>query len=165
MLDTVKENQTLVSRETFARHFAELFNFATAAEIARRIGVPHATVSNYLKGRLPSPEVLIKIANETSVSLNWLLAGVGAKFVTTAAAPLDTTPAMDTQTYTIFNEEALAIFIRRIAREELEDAIRQEYYADARTNIRDFEPVNRELVEDLGEIADERSRGKKKKKA
>ena len=52
------------------------------ADIARRIGVPHATIRNYFQGRLPAPEVLIKIANETNVSLNWLLTGDGQMYVT-----------------------------------------------------------------------------------
>lgn len=47
------------------------------ADVARLIGVPHATVRNYYQGRMPAPEVLIKIANQTHVSLNWLLAGSG----------------------------------------------------------------------------------------
>lgn len=51
------------------------------AEIARRIGVPHATVRNYFQGRMPAPEVLIKIANDTNVSLNWLLTGKGEMFL------------------------------------------------------------------------------------
>lgn len=47
------------------------------AEIARRLNLPHATIRNYFGGRLPSPDVLIMIANETNVSLNWLLTGSG----------------------------------------------------------------------------------------
>jgi len=48
------------------------------ADVARRLDLPHATVRNYFKeGRLPAPEVLIKIARETGVSLNWLLLGTG----------------------------------------------------------------------------------------
>ena len=48
------------------------------ADVARRLKIPHATVRNYYKeGRLPAPEVLIKIARETGVSLNWLLTGSG----------------------------------------------------------------------------------------
>lgn len=47
------------------------------ATVAKRLGVPHATVRNYYMGRLPAPDVLIKIALETNVSLNWLLAGQG----------------------------------------------------------------------------------------
>lgn len=66
--------------EDFTERLKAAFDFATMAEIARRIGVPHATVRNYFRGRMPAPEVLIKIANETSVSLNWLLIGVGEMY-------------------------------------------------------------------------------------
>ena len=66
---------------TFPQRLSEAFEFATMAEIARRIGVPHATIRNYFQGRLPAPEVLIKIANETNVSLNWLLSGAGAMYL------------------------------------------------------------------------------------
>lgn len=51
------------------------------AAIARRLGLPHATVRNYFNGRLPAPDVLIKIGNETSVSLNWLLTGAGDMYL------------------------------------------------------------------------------------
>ena len=50
------------------------------AEIARRIDVPHATIRNYFAGRLPAPEVLIKIARATNISLNWLLMGAGEMY-------------------------------------------------------------------------------------
>ncbi|HQY68728.1 MAG TPA: helix-turn-helix domain-containing protein [Pyrinomonadaceae bacterium] len=53
------------------------FDHASMADVARRLGIPHATVRNYYQGRMPAPEVLIKIANETNVSLNWLLIGTG----------------------------------------------------------------------------------------
>jgi len=65
----------------FSERLGEAFDNATMAVIARRLGVPHATVRNYFGGRMPSPEVLIKIARETNVSLNWLLTGVGERFV------------------------------------------------------------------------------------
>ena len=42
--------------------------------------LPHATIRNYFGGRLPSPEVLIKIAEATNVSLNWLLTGKGEMY-------------------------------------------------------------------------------------
>lgn len=72
----------------FQERLKQAFDFATMAEIARRIGVPHATVRNYFGGRMPAPEVLIKIANETHVSLNWLLIGTGEMYVG-GARPLD----------------------------------------------------------------------------
>ncbi len=56
------------------------FENASMADVARRLGVPHATVRNYYQGRMPAPEVLIKIARETRISLNWLLDGTGEMY-------------------------------------------------------------------------------------
>lgn len=61
----------------FIERLHKAFDNASMADVARRLNIPHATVRNYYQGRLPAPEVLIKIANETSVSLNWLLTGKG----------------------------------------------------------------------------------------
>lgn len=62
----------------FINRLDEAFEYGSMADVARRLGIPHATVRNYYKeGRLPAPEVLIKIANQTNVSLNWLLTGKG----------------------------------------------------------------------------------------
>lgn len=68
------ENQDFVERLKHA------FEGATMAVVAKRLGIPHATVRNYYNGRLPAPEVLIKIASSTGVSLNWLLLGRGEMF-------------------------------------------------------------------------------------
>lgn len=67
--------------EDFTERLRQAFGFATMAVIARRLGIPHATVRNYFRGRMPASEVLIKIANETNVSLNWLLIGTGEMYV------------------------------------------------------------------------------------
>lgn len=48
----------------------------TVADVARKLQVPHPTARNYVQeGRLPSAEILIRIAEETNVSLDWLLLG------------------------------------------------------------------------------------------
>ncbi|MGI8409353.1 MAG: helix-turn-helix domain-containing protein [Pyrinomonadaceae bacterium] len=70
--------------DIFEDRLKQAFNFETMAVIARRLGIPHATVRNYFRGRMPAPDVLIKIANETNVSLNWLLIGSGEMFVNDA---------------------------------------------------------------------------------
>jgi AcrR family transcriptional regulator len=72
----------------FTERLKAAFDNATMAEIARRLNVPHATIRNYFQGRMPAPEVLIKIANETNVSLNWLLAGTGEMYLR-GREPLD----------------------------------------------------------------------------
>jgi len=64
----------------FVTRLSSAFNNESMADVARRLKVPHASVRNYFQGRLPAPEVLIKIANETGVSLNWLLMGSGEKY-------------------------------------------------------------------------------------
>lgn len=65
----------------FSDRLSKAFDGASMADIARKISVPHATIRNYFGGRLPSPEVLIKIASETNVSLNWLLLGTGEMYI------------------------------------------------------------------------------------
>lgn len=64
----------------FIERLHKAFDNASMADVARRLKIPHATVRNYYQGRLPAPEVLMKIANETGVSLNWLLIGTGDKY-------------------------------------------------------------------------------------
>ena len=64
----------------FVDRLRAAFGDASMAVVARRLGIPHATVRNYYQGRLPAPEVLIKIAAETGISLNWLLMGTGEMF-------------------------------------------------------------------------------------
>ncbi|MEO6655786.1 MAG: helix-turn-helix domain-containing protein, partial [Pyrinomonadaceae bacterium] len=64
----------------FILRLNEAFDKESMADVARRLKIPHATVRNYYQGRLPAPDVLIKIAKETGVSLNWLLIGTGDKY-------------------------------------------------------------------------------------
>ncbi len=66
--------------EGFQERLKKMFDYGSMADIARIIEVPHATVRNYFAGRLPAPEVLIKIANATNISLNWLLLGQGEMY-------------------------------------------------------------------------------------
>jgi len=66
----------------FSSRLKKVFEFATMSEVGKRLNVPHATVRNYYLGRLPAPDILIKIANETGVSLTWLLTGKGDMFAT-----------------------------------------------------------------------------------
>ena len=64
----------------FIERLDTAFDRESMADVARRLKIPHATVRNYYQGRLPAPEVLIKIATETGVSLNWLLTGLGDRY-------------------------------------------------------------------------------------
>lgn len=70
--------------EDFTKRLRQIFNDASMAEIARMLDLPHATIRNYFGGRLPAPDVLIRIAAETNVSLNWLLTGKGEMYAGSA---------------------------------------------------------------------------------
>ena len=74
--------------DAFTERLKRTFDFASMAEIARRIDVPHATIRNYFQGRMPASDVLIKIANQTHVSLNWLLTGSGEMYLS-GSKPFD----------------------------------------------------------------------------
>lgn len=72
----------------FTERLRQAFDFVSMADIARQIDVPHATIRNYFQGRMPAPDVLIKIANQTHVSLTWLLTGTGPMFLS-GTRPID----------------------------------------------------------------------------
>jgi len=76
-----QKSATDVSPLTFADRFQQVFPGLSVAEIARKLEVPHATARNYKRGRIPATEILIRLASETDVSLNWLLTGEGPQSV------------------------------------------------------------------------------------
>lgn len=50
---------------------------------AEKAGIKQATFHNYLKkGRLPTADTLNNICNTYGVNLNWLIAGIGNKYLT-----------------------------------------------------------------------------------
>ena len=67
----------------FVDRLMKVFDGARMSDVARRLDIPHATVRKYYHGRLPAPDVLIKIARQTGVSLNWLLLGTGEMYAGT----------------------------------------------------------------------------------
>jgi hypothetical protein len=64
----------------FVERFIEACGTDKPAAIADLLGMRYQSVRNYLKGRLPSAEVLITISNKTLYSIDWLLTGRGKKF-------------------------------------------------------------------------------------
>lgn len=64
-----------MEKTTFGQRLKLAFNNAKNAEIARKIGVGETAVTNYLAGRVPDAEKLIKIRQSTNCDLNWLLTG------------------------------------------------------------------------------------------
>lgn len=61
----------------FAKRLREALNGESVNSFARRCEIPEATMRNYFKSRIPDAEVALKIADEASVSLEWLISGRG----------------------------------------------------------------------------------------
>lgn len=90
----------------FGERLREAFKGAGNSEIARQLGLTPSALTNYMKGRLPPPEVLLTIAELTDCSIHWLLTGEGEadldplrflddrtrSTVQTVASKLDMTP-------------------------------------------------------------------------
>ncbi len=51
-------------------------------KFAEKTGVNQTTFHNYLKGRLPKADALESICKVYNVNLNWLVAGIGPKYLT-----------------------------------------------------------------------------------
>src|SRR4051812_15656520 len=64
----------------FVARFVEACGTDKPAAIAELLGMRYQSVRNYLKGRLPSADVLVTISNHTLCSIDWLLTGRGKKF-------------------------------------------------------------------------------------
>jgi hypothetical protein len=71
------ENEKL----SFVERFTEVCGSAEPAKIQRLLDISYQAAKNYLQGRLPDSYVLRTIAERTPYSINWLLTGVGDKFV------------------------------------------------------------------------------------
>ena len=49
------------------------------SKFARTIGELRQTIDNYLRGRMPSADFLIRLAEKKDININWLLTGKGPK--------------------------------------------------------------------------------------
>ena len=73
------------SVDTFGGRLRKAFSGSTNREIADKLGVSKSAVTNYIQGRIPSPETLAAIAELTGCSLHWLITGNGSQFVNAEA--------------------------------------------------------------------------------
>ena len=48
---------------------------------AAKAGIPHSTFQNYIHGRTPHVDHLLRIHDKFQVSMDWLLAGIGEPFL------------------------------------------------------------------------------------
>ena len=63
-------------------------------KFAKLCGIPQGTLHGYKKGKVPSPEYLVRIREECGVSIDWFLTGIGQKYISanTEGGPCDPDP-------------------------------------------------------------------------
>jgi chromosome partitioning protein len=74
ILQTVKSSE---KQSSFGIRLKKAFHGAQNKEIAVRLGVSNAAVTTYVQGRIPPPDVLLRIHRLTGCSLHWLMTGEG----------------------------------------------------------------------------------------
>lgn len=75
------DKSTNVENCPFIDRFIEVCESDKAVKIKQLLNISDQAARNYLSGRLPTPEILITIADQTPYSIHWLLTGRGRKFV------------------------------------------------------------------------------------
>jgi hypothetical protein len=76
------------------------------------LNITYQAAKNYLNGRLPNAEILIRLAEVREYSLHWLLTGAGEKFVRVKATT-GTPPAPD----------QMRDFVREVCAEMLDERL------------------------------------------
>jgi hypothetical protein len=94
---------TNVESSAFVNRLIEACGSEQPAKIARLLNVSYQAAKNYLNGRLPEPNVLITISNQTPYSIQWLLTGEGEKFVSRNLN--QDTPVLSDQITTLIKDE------------------------------------------------------------
>lgn len=95
---------------TFEDRLRESFTDSGLPEIAKMLGVNYHTLRNWAKERNDIPRAtLIKIADSTNISLNWLLTGRGEKY--------------SNPQQRIGLEEMFEVRMREIARDEVKSVL------------------------------------------
>jgi transcriptional regulator with XRE-family HTH domain len=119
-----------VDYDGFPDRMSRAFGYLKRAEIADKLGVNYQTLTNWLNGRNEIPvSELVKVANETGCSLNWLLTGKGEIF-----------PGGEIK-------EVLKGLIREVIRDERSAALTDE---DIGGEVGPIEPADRIAVPHLG---------------
>ena len=98
-------------RSDFGERLKTIFGNATNREIASLLGVSPPAVQNYVDGRVPPAETLMKIAAVTNCDLHWLLTGKESPTKTEIVEKKIFDPLID--------RSAMQAMIREIVREEL----------------------------------------------
>lgn len=84
-------NHTFVGFQERLKELIAELSEGNAKMFAENAGIQSATFYNYLKGRVPPADAIANICSTYGISLNWLVLGIGPKFMTKQGEP----PALD----------------------------------------------------------------------
>lgn len=101
----------------FIDRFTEVCGTSEPAKIQRLLDISYQAAKNYLQGRLPDSYVLRTIAERTPYSINWLLTGVGDKFVSSHVQ--DDTPLSASQIRDLVRNECVEVINELLGSREL----------------------------------------------
>lgn len=82
MAESVNKNPRSVGpadKAGFGVRLREAFPGASQTQIARQLDLSNSAVNNYVEGRIPPAEMLVKIADLTGYSIHWLITGEGPR--------------------------------------------------------------------------------------
>lgn len=75
------EKTDIEEKKFYVERLTEICGTKQPNELAQILDISYQAARNYLNGRLPEANVLLKIAERTAYSVHWLLTGEGDKFV------------------------------------------------------------------------------------
>jgi hypothetical protein len=76
-----REKPTIVEKNKIIARFVEVCGSEEPTKIKQLLNISYQAARNYVKGRVPTTEILLAIAENTPYSIHWLLTGEGNKFV------------------------------------------------------------------------------------
>ena len=76
------QKQTIINISDHLQILVDEITGGNAKRFATLAGIGSVTFYNYLKGRIPPADVLANICEFHKVNLNWLVSGIGQKYIT-----------------------------------------------------------------------------------
>lgn len=111
------EKTDIEEKKFYVERLTEICGTKQPIELAQILDVSYQAARNYLNGRLPEANVLLKIAERTGYSVHWLLTGEGDKFVL-KQDNLDTIIVSD-QMKTFVRQQCLEVFTELFENQEI----------------------------------------------
>lgn len=103
-----REKPTIVEKKAIIQRFVEVCGSEEPAIIKRLLKISYQAAQNYLKGRLPTTEILLAIAEHTPYSIHWLLTGQGNKFA--EEGQIENTPVLTGEMRASVREVCVEVF-------------------------------------------------------